>query len=109
MKWSNYDLNWGRPLRSIMAIFDKKHLKFKFAHLESVEFTIVEEDVEIKQKKVRDFQEYLKFLIHNDITLDQDKRAKFISDKIRSICKGRSCREDLDQSLLLEVCNLFFL
>ena len=106
MKWSNYDLNWGRPLRSIMAIFDKKHLKFKFAHLESVEFTIVEEDVEIKQKKVRDFQEYLKFLIHNDITLDQDKRAKFISDKIRSICKGRSCREDLDQSLLLEVCNL---
>tara|TARA_B100000700_G_scaffold146996_1_gene163828 strand:+ start:1767 stop:3821 length:2055 start_codon:yes stop_codon:yes gene_type:complete len=106
MKWSNYDLNWGRPLRSIMAIFDKKHLKFKFAHLESVEFTIVEEDVEIKQKKVRDFQEYLKFLIHNDIILDQDKRAKFISDKIRSICKGRSCREDLDQSLLLEVCNL---
>ncbi len=106
MKWSNYDLNWGRPLRSIMAIFDKKHLKFKFAHLESVEFTIVEEDVEIKQKKVRDFQEYLKFLIHNDITLDQDKRAKFISDKIRSICKGRSCREDLDQSLLLEVSNL---
>ena len=39
MRWSNYDLNWGRPLRSILAIFNKKHLKFKYAHLESVNFT----------------------------------------------------------------------
>ena len=29
MKWSDYDLNWGRPMRSILAIFDKKTLELK--------------------------------------------------------------------------------
>ena len=61
MKWSDHDLNWGRPLRSIMSIFDKKHLKFKYAHLDTVNFTLIEEDTEIKQKKNKDFEEYKNF------------------------------------------------
>ena len=36
MKWSDFELNWGRPLISILAIFNEKFLKFNFAHLESV-------------------------------------------------------------------------
>ena len=28
MKWGNFDLNWGRPLKSILAIFDKKKTNF---------------------------------------------------------------------------------
>jgi len=26
MRWSDFNLNWGRPLKSILAIFDKKKL-----------------------------------------------------------------------------------
>ena len=48
MKWSDYNLSWGRPLISIMAIFDNMHLKFKFGHLDTVNFTILEQDVDIK-------------------------------------------------------------
>ena len=32
MKWGDFDLNWGRPLKSILAIFDNKPLLFKFHH-----------------------------------------------------------------------------
>ena len=106
MKWSNYDLSWGRPLISIMSIFDNKHLKFKFAHLETVNFTLIEEETEIKQIKIYDFSEYLKLLRKNDIILDHNKRVKFISEKIRSICRKMSCYERIDQNLLLEVSNL---
>ena len=53
MKWSDYDLNWGRPLRSIMAIFDEKLLKFNYAHFKTVNFTFIEEFGEIKQKNKR--------------------------------------------------------
>jgi len=106
MKWSDHDLSWGRPLRSILSIFDKKHFKFKYAHLDTVNFTLIEEDSETKQKKIKDFEEYLKFLNQNEIILDHNKRAKFISEKIQSICKSRSCQELIDQSLLLEVSNL---
>ena len=35
MKWANYDLNWGRPLRSIVALFNNKILNFNFYHLKS--------------------------------------------------------------------------
>ena len=106
MKWSDYDLNWGRPLRSILAIFDKKPLKFKYAHLETVNFTIIEEYGEIKQKKIKDFDEYQNFLKKNEIILDHNERAEFISKKIHSICKMKSCKESVDRSLLFEVTNL---
>jgi len=106
MKWSNYDLNWGRPLRFIVTIFNKKHLKFKYSHLETVNFTVIEDDTEIKKKKISDFQEYEEFLKKNEIILDHNKRAKIISEKIQSICKSRSCKDSINQYLLQEVSNL---
>ena len=106
MKWSDYNLSWGRPLTSIMSIFHKKHLKFKFAHLETVNFTYIEEDTEIKQRKIKDFEDYLKLLRKQEIILDHNKRAKFITEKILSIYKKMSCQEFIDQNLLLEVSNL---
>ena len=33
MRWNDFNLNWGRPLKSILAIFDKKKLTFNFHHL----------------------------------------------------------------------------
>ena len=106
MKWSDYDLNWGRPLRSILAIFDKKTLNFSYEHLTTVNFTLLEEYGEIKQKRIQDFFEYQNFLKKNEIILDQNEREKLISQRIRSICKSKSYKELLDQSLLSEVVNL---
>ena len=77
---------------SILSIFDQKHLKFKYAHLESVNFTILEEDTELKQKKLKDFEEYQKFLKKNEIILDHNKREKLILKRLQSICKTRSCK-----------------
>ena len=44
MKWSTYDLNWGRPLKSILAIFNKKEINFNFFHLKSGNLTLLGED-----------------------------------------------------------------
>ena len=30
MKWSTYDLSWGRPLKSIIALFNEKVINFDF-------------------------------------------------------------------------------
>ena len=106
MKWSDYNLAWGRPLRSILAIFDQKKLSFKYMHLETVNFTILEYFTELKEKKVKNFTEYLNFLRQHSIVLDHEERLKYISQKIISICKNKSCSENIDQNLLLEVSNL---
>ncbi len=106
MKWSDYDLSWGRPLRSILSLFNNKHLKFKYEHLETVNFTLVEQDTDIKQKKINNFNDYNDFIKKNRIMLDHNKREKFISEKIKAIYKKKSCKEIINQKLLLEVSNL---
>jgi glycyl-tRNA synthetase beta chain len=106
MKWSNHDLGWGRPLRSILSIFNKKYLKFNYGHIQTVNFTLIEDGLEIKQKRIKDFKDYEKFLKKNEIILDHNKREKFISDRIKSICQTKSFEEEIDQNLLLEVSNL---
>ena len=53
MKWSDFNLMWGRPLRSILALFNNKKLTFKFNHLESTDYTIAEQDLKIIKKDKR--------------------------------------------------------
>ena len=106
MKWSNHDLSWGRPLRSILALFDNKVLKFKYGHLETVNFTYIEENSDVNQKKIKNFNEYTDFLRKKNIILDHEEREKLILKKINLICKSRSCKEIVDQKLLTEVSNL---
>ena len=55
MKWSDYNLMWGRPLRSILALFNNKKLSFKFDHLETTDNIILEQDLSSKSKKIKKF------------------------------------------------------
>ncbi len=50
MKWGEFDLNWGRPLKSIMSIFNKKTISFEFHHLLSSNSTFIDKDLEEKKK-----------------------------------------------------------
>ena len=61
MKWSDYEMSWGRPLRSILAIFGTKVLKFNYQHLETSNFTQIEENSSITQKKLKIFLNIRKF------------------------------------------------
>ena len=56
MRWGDYDLNWGRPLKSILAVFDKKKLTFKFHHITSSNSTFIDKDFEEKKKKFLNFK-----------------------------------------------------
>ena len=62
MKWGEYELNWARPLKSILAIFDHKTLIFKFHHLESSNVTFLDKEFESKTKKFNSFKVYYEYL-----------------------------------------------
>jgi glycyl-tRNA synthetase beta chain len=106
MKWSENNLMWGRPLRSILAIFNKKLLTFTYGHLRSKDFTVVEQDLETKYKKIKNFNEYQLFLKKNNITLNQNEREKKILRKFETICKSKKYKEIFDKKLLEEVVNI---
>ena len=79
MKWGDFDLNWGRPLKSIMSIFDKKVINFEFHHLISSNSTFTDKDLEEKKKPFKNFKEYEKFFEKQGIIVDQNKRLKIIN------------------------------
>ena len=81
MRWGDFSLNWGRPLKSILAIFNKKTLIFKFHHIQSSNFTFVDKDFEEKKIKFSDFKKYKNFFKKKQIIIDPVERKKIIEKK----------------------------
>ena len=106
MRWSFYDLTWGRPLRSIIALFNNKVIKFNFFHIESNNLTFIEGINEDIIKKISNFKSYLNLLKSKNIILDQEERKKIIIKKMNNICNVRKLKNKFDEKLIEEVVNL---
>ena len=106
MKWSHYDLIWGRPLRSILALFNNKKLSFKFDHLETTDRIIVQQDLRMKSSKIKNFKNYITFLKNNKILLDHNERESLIINRIKSVAKSKDYKEKINHTLLEEVVNI---
>ena len=89
MRWSNYELNWGRPLKLVTALFNKKVIDFNFFHIKSSNTIFTDEDSQDRLKKVTNFQSYLNFLKSEGIVLDQEKRKNIIMNKMKTICNSK--------------------
>ena len=85
MKWNDFDLNWGRPLKSILAIFDKKKLNFEFHHLSSSNTTFIDKEFEEKKKFFTNFKDYNNFFKKLNIIIDQNVRKNLIEKKLNQI------------------------
>ena len=106
MKWSDYNLMWGRPLRSILAIFNNKKLSFKFDHLETTDRAIIEQDLIVRTKRITNFNDYSALLKTNKIILDQNEREKIILKRISKICELKDYKNVVNPQLLEEVVNI---
>jgi len=106
MKWSVYDLKWGRPLKSIIALFNNKVVNFNFFHIQSNNQTLIEGSQEDKIKKINNFSTYLNSLNSQNIILDQEKRKNIILKKMNNICNNENLKKDFDEKLIEEVVNL---
>jgi len=106
MRWSDHDLMWGRPLRSILSIFNNKCLKFGYHHLVSTDGIIIVDNFIDKIKKVKNFKEYESQLKANKILLKQEDRKNLIIKKFQSICKSKSYLENFNEKLMEEVVNI---
>ena len=106
MKWGSYNLNWGRPLKSILCIFDKKVINFSIGHLKSSNYTFLDKDFEERKKTFNDFKTYQKSLEQTGTIIDQDKRKDHIRKEIEKILEKKNLIIDENEKLLDEVNNL---
>ena len=106
MKWGNNQMFWGRPLKSILAVFDENKIEFNFHHLKSSNYTFVDKDFEEKTKKFINFKSYQAYFKSIKIILDQDKRKDFILNELKKVSKKKNLLIDLNDNLLNEITNI---
>ena len=106
MKWGNHDLYWGRPLKSILALFDKKIIEFKLNHLQSSNKTFTDKDLEDEVKSFNDFKSYIKFFKQKGVTIDQNKRKEFIIKEINKATNQKKIHINVNEKLIDEIINI---
>ncbi len=106
MKWGNFDLNWGRPLKSILCVFNKKVVNFRLHHITSSSSTYIDKDFEDKKKTFTDYDSYQKYFHKMGVILDQEKRKDLIKKNINKVLKKKNLQIEDNENLLDEVTNL---
>tara|TARA_B100001173_G_scaffold224703_1_gene194822 strand:- start:857 stop:2923 length:2067 start_codon:yes stop_codon:yes gene_type:complete len=106
MRWGEFDLNWGRPLKSILAVFDKKKISFNFHHLSSSNSTFIDKQFEEKNKIFSNFKEYVNYFKKLNIIIDQKKRKNLIIKKLNEIISKKNLKIENYYKLLDEVVDL---
>ncbi len=106
MKWGQYQLYWGRPLKSILAVLDGKTLNFKYHHLNSSNVTYIDKNLEEKTKLFKSFSEYQSYFKKLKIIIDNNFREKFIYEELKKISLRKNLKIEIDKNLLKEVTDL---
>ena len=106
MKWGDFDLNWGRPLKSILCVFDKKVVNFQLHHLKSSNLTYIDKDFEEKKKSFNDYSNYEKYFYQTGTIIDQNRRKDLIKKNINRVLKKKNLEIENNEHLLDEVTNL---
>ena len=106
MKWGEFSLNWGRPLKSILSIFHKKIISFDFHHLTSSNSTFIDKDLEEKKKTFENFKSYERFFEKQGIFIDHNKRLKIINKNFSKILDRKGLKIIDNPKLIDEVVNL---
>ena len=106
MRWGSHNLNWARPLKSILAVFDDKSLGFKFHHLICSNTTFIDKEFEDKKKIFKTFKSYKDFFNQSGIIIDHVPRKEFIVKEIEKISKKNNFIIEPNNKLLDEVTDI---
>jgi len=106
MRWGEYNLNWARPLKSILAVFDYKTLSFNFHHLKCSNTTFIDKEFEDKKKIFKDFKRYKNFFDQSGIMIDHNLRREFIVKKFEKISNKKSFTIESNNKLLNEIVDI---
>ena len=106
MKWGSYSLNWARPLKSILAVFNGKSLSFKFHHLKSSNTTFIDKEFEDKKKIFKDFKSFKIFFNQSGIIIDHNLRKEFIVKEFEKISNKKNFTIESNNKLLDEVTDI---
>ncbi|MEA1964563.1 MAG: glycine--tRNA ligase subunit beta [Candidatus Aerophobetes bacterium] len=111
MRWGEGDFYFGRPIRSILALFGKEVVQFEIAGVTSGRKTEGHHYLSPSPMSIDEAEEYFSLLRENWVIVDPEERRSFILRQINKIIsslkeKGYQAMVAEDEELLEEVTYL---
>ncbi len=104
MKWADLDLEFARPIRSILALLGKKVVPFRLGNLKSGRYTCGHYFMAPGRIKLESADEYVEKLKSHRVWVDTDERKKMLRHDIDAVA-GKLGGHILPDEELVEIVN----
>ncbi len=83
MVWDEHKTKFPRPVRWIVALLDRRPLRFEFAGVKADRYTTPNYHFGFKPIRLEKPREYMNFLRHGGVVVDPNERRKLIVNRIK--------------------------
>jgi glycyl-tRNA synthetase beta chain len=83
MVWNKEKVRFPRPIRWIVALLDKKPLRFKYAGVQANRYSWPNQHFSFKPIRLEKPREYMNFLRHGGVIVDPNERQKTILSRLK--------------------------
>jgi glycyl-tRNA synthetase beta chain len=87
MRWANLDIEFARPIHSILALLGKSVVSFKLGNLKSGRYTSGHSFMAPAKIKLNNTDEYLEKLRAAHVVADMAERKKILEERIDAVAK----------------------
>lgn len=106
MRWRDYSIRFARPIRWLVALFDKEIINFSIEGASSSNITRGHRTLSNRDIIINSAGEYLKIMADNYIVVDPEERKKIILSQIKELAEAKNGKALVDDELLEEVIYL---
>ncbi len=106
MRWGNNNLKFVRPIRWLLALFDKEIISFEIDGIKSGNRTMGHRFLSPAGFQIKEIPSYKKLLNNNFVIIDAEERKRIIAEKMEKLLASTGERPIKDEDLLETVVNL---
>jgi glycyl-tRNA synthetase beta chain len=106
MRWGNSNIRFIRPIRWLLALFDKEVISFEIEGIKSSNLTRGHRFLSPAAFQIKDIQSYKRVLGNNHVIVDPEERKRIIKEKTEKLLASSGERPVKDEELLDTVVNL---
>ncbi|MDO9288571.1 MAG: glycine--tRNA ligase subunit beta, partial [Thermodesulfovibrionales bacterium] len=106
MRWGNSNLRFIRPIRWLLALFEKEVVSFEIDGIKSSNTTRGHRFLSPAAFQIKEITNYVKLLANNNVIVDFEERKKIISAEIEKISASVNGSVIRDEALLETVANI---
>jgi len=106
MRWGNSNIRFIRPIRWLLALFDKEIISFETDEIKSSNITRGHRFLSPAAFQIKEIPSYKNLLRNNYVVIDQEDRKRIITSKVEELSVSAEGKPVKDEELLETVVNL---